>query len=215
MKLSPVRVGERYGLLRVIAYSGVVGRFRAWSCFCDCGQTTTVRGSHLASGNIKSCGCLLRKKSNKIHGNYAVGATKSPEFQSWLSMRSRCEQPTHRSYKNYGGRGVAVCDEWRHDYAQFLKDMGKKPSPEHTIERVDSNRGYEKGNCVWATNSEQQRNKRNNRNVEAFGMTKPLAAWAEQFAVRAEVIGWRLTKGWAPERAVSVPVRAYKRATHE
>lgn len=136
-----------------------------------------------------------------VHGQYCNGAEKTPEFNSWLSMHNRCSQKSHRSYPNYGGRGICVCDEWK-TFPAFLADMGCKPTPAHTIERVDTDGAYCKENCRWATNFEQQANKRSNVVVSAFGETLHLAEWARRCGVLPETISRRIRAGWSHEKAV-------------
>lgn len=168
--------GQRFGRLAVISQTENKGHEAGWSCRCDCGKTVVIRGSRLRSGTTTSCGCSRIK-----HGAYISGK-KSIEYQSWEAMRRRCQQPSHRSYHNYGGRGITVCDRWR-DFRLFLADMGPRPSKEHSIERRDNNGNYEPDNCYWATRSQQRNNSRQNRFVEYKGERLTLAQWAQRKGV--------------------------------
>jgi hypothetical protein len=134
--------------------------------------------------------------------------SKTSEYLTWLNMKRRCHETHNPAYPRYGGRGIAVCDRWRHSFVAFLGDMGPKPGPRHSIERIDNDRGYEPGNCRWATPLEQSRNKRNSRLITAFGETKTLSEWADDPRARAVygVIEVRIRKfSWDAETAISTP----------
>ena len=157
------RIGQRFGRLLVIGYSHVTKeRSAAWECKCECGQIIVVRVQHLRSGHTQSCGCYNRERVRKAlfkHGNAVRSQPKTPEYNSWYGMKSRCYEKNAKGYKNWGGRGISVCDRWRNSFPNFLADMGRKPSPDLSIDRIDNDGNYEPGNCRWATRSQQQRNK--------------------------------------------------------
>lgn len=141
------------------------GKRVVWLCRCDCGNESSVRSSNLTCKQVTSCGCKVYEmareralKRNLVHGHNTV-KQKSPTWNSWNAMLKRCSQPNHRSYPDYGGRGITVCERWRSDFRNFLADMGERPAGT-TIDRRDNNGNYELGNCRWATRSEQQRNRR-------------------------------------------------------
>jgi hypothetical protein len=135
------------------------------------------------------------------------GMSYTPTYASWDAMRDRCTNPKATGYENYGGRGIALCERWR-DFRNFYADMGDRP-PGTTIERIDNNGNYEPGNCRWATNTEQSRNRRSNRVVAAFGESKPVSAWIEdsRCAVSMNALIWRLEDGWETEVAITKPAR--------
>lgn len=116
-------------------------------------------------------------------GQKRDGRTKEPEYWSWVRLRRRCLQPTHKSYKDYGGRGIAVCPEWRDDYPAFVAYIGRKPSPKHTVERINNNGNYEPGNVCWALQKEQTRNRRGLHQITYRGETRCRSEWAERLGV--------------------------------
>lgn len=170
-------------------------------CDCDCGTAGKVINYYpnVTSGKTVSCGCVTGGR--KIHGE-GEASKRTPEFRAWVKLRSRCLSQKDPDYKDYGARGITVCLEWVDSYPNFLRDMGRRPSPQHTIERNDNNLGYSASNCRWATRLEQGRNKRNSRRISAFGRTLALAAWSEATGINRKTISDRLDRGWDTERAL-------------
>ena len=142
-------VGKVFHRLTVVQYAGVDKWHRAlWLCKCECGNMTTVKGTHLRNGGTFSCGCWQQKH----------GLSTSLAYSSWCSMRNRCNNPNNIGYKWYGGRGITVCGRWM-EFENFSADMGERPEG-LTLERINNEEGYYPGNCKWATPKEQANNQR-------------------------------------------------------
>lgn len=152
--------GARVGRLRILSYSQASDSRKAWVCLCDCGATVEIRGVNLRSGKTKSCGCLKAERMaegiGKRHGMYGTRENKS-----WSTMIERCTNPKAKSYPDYGGRGITVCERWL-SFENFFADMGPRPEGS-TLDRKENSLGYEPDNCKWSTAQEQQNNRRNSR----------------------------------------------------
>lgn len=159
-----------------------------YSCLCDCGNTLVVDKYHLLSGHTRSCGCLQREVTS------THGMTRTPIYRRWVAIQSRCYNPKNTYYHNYGGRGI-VC-EWK-TFEDFYADMGDIPSLTHSVERIDNNGNYSKGNCKWATKKEQANNTRQNHFLEHDEKRLTIQQWADRLHITPNSIHGRLRRGWS------------------
>ena len=177
-----------------------------WLCQCDCGKQSRVYARALKSGDSRSCGCLNLDRIRERNTTHGASYTHEAEFWVWSAAKGRCHNPKNKAYSNYGGRGIEMCQRWRDDFGAFLADVGPRPSPELTLERVDNDGNYEPSNCVWGTRREQGNNKRNNLMIDAFGRRQTLAQWAREFGLLAHTLQARIARhGWDAERALTTP----------
>lgn len=205
--------GYRFGKLTAIEVTGSHRKGRIWRCVCDCGEETFVPTGRLKNGWTKSCGCAKVEhgvKLGKASATHGLSHRVS-EYNIWAGMKARCYNRRSASWKRYGGRGIAVCDSWRDSFDAFLADMGRRPGPNYSLDRIDVNKDYGPDNCRWATQSQQQNNRRDNILIKAFGESLTPSQWEGKFGVTASTIRNRLDAGWSPEDAVSKPKRVLTR----
>lgn len=163
-----------------------------WHCLCICGNTALVRSSKLNSGHTASCGCLQRERSAETATKH--GLRNSRAYNTWSNMKDRCHNPNSARYHLWGGRGIAVCDEWRDDFSAFYAYMGEPPKGT-TIDRIDNDKGYEPGNVRWATPIQQANNTRTTNRYELDGETRTLTEWAQAFGCSRDAVKLRLRRG--------------------
>ena len=155
---------------------------------------------YLRNGHTKSCGCLYER-----HGMSYIS-----QYQAYYQMKRRCSTPSDKGFASYGGRGITVCDRWKHSFAAFLEDMGERPSKKHSLDRIDNDGPYSPDNCRWGTLEQQHNNTRTNRLLIFRGRTLTVAEWARRLHMRYYVLSLRIHAGWSVERALTQPVRPFR-----
>lgn len=203
--------GKTLGQLTVLSFAGYSGKSRStsWYCKCQCGTERTFYSGNIRRSKNANCGCVSRKlfvAFSTKHGCSSKGGKRTPEYTSWKSMRSRCLNPKDPAYNRYGGRGIKVHPQWINSFETFLSDMGEKPTPKHTLDRIKNNSDYTPENCRWATYSQQARNTRSNNLITFGGKTQCLKGWSEEVGLKPDTIWRRLKRGWTIEKSLTEPL---------
>lgn len=189
---------RHFGRLKAIIVSPFKGNGTKpetyWVCQCSCGSVSIVKGGSLVCGSTTSCGCLSQERKTKHNKCF------THEYNCWTGMKNRCR---HRVL--YTNKGITVCDEWTNSFDAFCKDMGPSPTPKHTIDRIDGDKGYYKLNCRWATMKQQNRNRSNNRIITYNGRTMCMVEWSEFMNIDFDMLNLRLVRGWPVEKALTTP----------
>ena len=205
MRTAKANVGERFGRLTVISLSHK-DKSRSWHVWvkCSCGTEKTVKFSTLSSGGIRSCGCLRDEQArvNAISSSTTHGMTRTPTYATWSAMLARCANPGANSYGTYNG--VSVCTRWL-KFENFLADMGRRPDGMSLDRFPDRKGGYNPENCRWATPKEQALNRKTTRWIEWEGCVYSIEELATYAGMKAGTLYMRLKRGWAIERAVTIP----------
>lgn len=194
IRLSEI-IGQKFGLLTAVEIVGKSRRGPLVKCVCECGGTKTVAQKELRSGNNKSCGCLHKKH----------GLTGSRIYQAWGNMKKRCNDPTNKSYVNYGGRGISYDKRWE-SFENFYEDMKDGYADDLTLDRIDVNKDYSKDNCRWVDMKTQGNNKTDNHLVTYNGETLTLSEMARKHGITVDLFKSRLYKGWSVKDALETPV---------
>lgn len=185
---------------------------RIFECRCECGVILRVRERTLKYKGRKSrppmcnsCAHSGASNSNHKHGNTTGRRgrrSETPEYRCWKSIKTRCYNKRYKQYKDYGGRGIKVCNRWLESFINFLDDMGPKPTPEHSIERSEVNGDYTTDNCYWATDAEQRKNRRTSRLITIAGRTQCLIDWLKELGVNRGTFESRERRGWSEVEAL-------------
>jgi hypothetical protein len=196
-----IAIGDRFHRLVVSGEGPSLNSRIRYLCRCDCGRTVLVVSYDLRH-KTKSCGCARRGHQNyKSHGMSA-----SAEYKAWQGIHQRCENPKCDAFRNYGARGISVCERWG-VFENFLEDMGRRPSVSHSLDRKNNDLGYSEENCRWATFTEQNRNTRRNCAYEFQGENLLLPEWAERLSIDVSTLRNRIRRGWTLERVFSASAR--------
>ena len=200
--------GRQFGRLIVLGFSHVHKGVCINLCKCECGNEKLIRSPDLISKKTLSCGCLGRSSrlaSLTTHGHSVD--TDTPEYMTWKNMKARCLNPRRKDFPNYGGRGIGICDKWKNDFSSFISDVGNRPSPHMTLDRIDNSKGYEPGNVRWATRLEQNLNTRSNRLLELGGVRMTITQWSRHTGITSATIRRRLK--FAPVSVALTPGRVF------
>lgn len=200
--------GKRFGRLVVLEYLG----YSKWRCVCDCGKEKHVKGDALKSGRTVSCGCYhMDILSGKPAHNRTHNMKDTPEFNIWSMMKNRCTNPNCNRHKFYKDKGIKVCDRWLgpNGFQNFIADMGMRPGPSYSIDRIDNEGDYTPGNCRWATKKEQSNNQSRNLIICYNGREQTLALWCDELGLNYQRTWKRLKDGWDTKRAFEEPCRAW------
>jgi len=207
-KFTPGEIFYRLAFISELPKTHRLGnRTDRWGKFlCMCGNYVKRRIYCVINGKTKSCGCLNIEISKKTFTKH--GGVKTREYSIYHGIKKRCYNKKANEYKNYGGRGIKMCEEWLSSFSNFLLDMGKCPHPKYTIERINNNGDYSPKNCKWASMEDQCRNKRTNRLITYNNITLALVEWAERLNVSVGCLEQRLyIRKWTEEKTISTPVR--------
>lgn len=215
--------GQRFGRLTVLRmgkdkHTPRGKRVITWDCVCDCGKTTNVRSSHITSGHTWSCGCAHAEqmeawKTLKLTHGKTANKQISKSYSRWTQIKQRCNNPKDVDYPYYGAKGIRLWEGWENnptDFCRYVEALEGYDITGSTIDRVDYTKNYEPGNLRWVSLADQQRNKRNNIWISAFGETQLLTDWARETGLSRDTIKYRIKKGWSAEKAIGTPSRLRK-----
>lgn len=201
--------GRTFHRLFVVGFSHVRQRGNSrtrtayWNVRCQCGLEKVVCGLHLTHSLVKSCGCLRRHVSRTRGITHGEAGQPTVEYKAWQGMLSRCRRRTGPDASRYSRKGIRVCEEWAHSFEAFLNDMGRKPSPRHSLDRIDGCGNYEPSNCRWATRLQQSRNTSRNVRFEFHGLNLTAGEIGERVGLSGTLIRNRLNAGWSMSEATS------------
>lgn len=207
--------GLTVGYLTVTRYEGSDGKKSLWAALCTCGRTVVLPGAELVKqsrrGVTASCGCMRRATIGSKRTKH--GMSKHPAFAVWRSMIDRCRLPSHAAWKNYGGRGIAVCDRWAESFTNFWADMGPSYQRGLTLERKDNSLGYSPENCAWSTHKAQANNTRHSRWLDTPAGRMTVAQASAHYGVGYTTLLYRLAAGWPLDRVLSTTSSTAGRAS--
>jgi hypothetical protein len=193
-------IGTRFTRLTLIREAPRAGYLRRYVCLCDCGAETVAYLSNLQRGATKSCGCLKRERNGLLNRKHGMSTTV--EYRAWAGIKKRCYSTSSRGYQLWGGRGIRMSRKWKSSFETFLRDMGPRPSPKHSVERRDNNGHYCKDNCYWALRFQQVRNRRCSHYVTYRGQRMHLKTFSETISASYfSVYDWIVRRGLSTTEA--------------
>jgi len=199
--------GQTFGMLRALRPGKTDGRKRSWVFACECGQLCEKVGTEvkkaLRRGGLPNCGC--KTKSLISEGNRGHGMSRHPAYAVWRSMNDRCRLKSHQAWRNYGGRGIFVCDTWQQGFELFWADMGSSYRPGLSLDRIDNSRGYSKQNCRWTDRHTQGNNRRTNRRISTPKGKMTVAQASREFGVGVTTLLYRMSMRWPTSRLLIPP----------
>ncbi|MEY8517192.1 AP2 domain-containing protein [Lachnospiraceae bacterium 29-84] len=205
--------GQKFERLKVISYAGMNKNRKAlWECECKCGNVKIILGESLRLGKTKSCGCLSNEKASKaLHDfNTTHGESRTRIYTIWNNMMQRVLNKNNKRYKDYGGRGIGICEDWK-DFENFRKwALVNGYNDELTLDREDNDGDYCPQNCRWVDWDTQRNNKQQSRKINYKGETKTITQWAKECGISRETIRDRINAGWSIEKALETPARKKK-----
>lgn len=188
-----------YGNAQSLSRNNIRARYADF--LCRCGNVFTAKIRDVLIEDTTSCGCFAKENMSRIKKTH--GMSGSNYYTVWVNIRQRCYNPNSQAYKNYGGRGIKMCDEWLNSFEQFKKDIGDKPSFNHSLDRIDNDKDYSKDNCRWATRKKQSNNRRGTIQLLYNGEVKSLTEWCECLGINYDRTKSRLRMGWSVEKALN------------
>ncbi len=199
-----IKIGDTFNNLKVIDY--ISGAKRRWKCQCECGNIVYKDNYDL----LKSKPLYCKTCANKNVKNWSTkhGLSNSPEYQAWADMKVRCYNSNNKRYKDYGGRGITICDSWKNSFENFYKDMGSKPSSKYSLDRIKNEGNYEPENCEWRIWEKQYNNRRPCHYLIYNNKTQTLTQWAKELNILPTTLFGRLGKSkWSIEKALTQPIK--------
>jgi hypothetical protein len=203
MRCAEDAIGQTFHRLTVIGYERFSGERTRWYCLCTCGTVKKIQAVNVFNGGTQSCGCQRLEKS-KTRCRSTHGMTKTPEHRAWAAIKQRIKT------QGYVDRGIRMYDEWVKSFEAFYAHVGPRPSPKHSLDRIDNNDHYEPGNVRWATATEQQRNKRDNHVVTINGQSRCIGEWNKIAGLSKGTLNQRLKLGWPEDRLLIPSLRKAK-----
>lgn len=195
--------GKKFGFVTVLSLAGKLKSTKeySWLCECTCGRHVLKTSGTLGYNKKVSCGCVALRIRRETHQTHAKSG--SAEYACWCGMKRRCLVPSVQKFKNYGGRGIKVCERWMNSFENFYADMGPRPSRRHSIERIDNNGHYHPDNCRWATQKEQTRNTCRTHYVTINNQTKCISDWAKIVGIEESSFRERVSKKWSGDKLLT------------